>query len=68
MDDVLIYKEPLGVALIIATWNYPILLLLMPACGAIAAGNAVVLKPSEIAINSNKFLVELLPKYVDSVR
>jgi aldehyde dehydrogenase (NAD+) len=44
-----IYKEPLGVVLIIGTWNYPLQLLLTPLAGAIAAGNCVVLKPSEFA-------------------
>jgi aldehyde dehydrogenase (NAD+) len=44
-----IYAEPLGTVLIIAPWNYPFMLLLGPSIGAIAAGNTVVLKPSEYA-------------------
>lgn len=44
-----IYKEPFGVVLIVAPWNYPFQLLLTPFVGAIASGNAVVLKPSEFA-------------------
>ena len=44
-----IMSEPLGVVLIIAPWNYPFQLLLNPLVGAIAAGNCVVLKPSEFA-------------------
>lgn len=44
-----IYKEPLGAALIIGPWNYPLQLLLTPLVGAIAAGNCAVLKPSEFA-------------------
>jgi len=44
-----VVKEPLGVVLIIGPWNYPLQLLLMPLVGAIAAGNCVVLKPSEFA-------------------
>jgi aldehyde dehydrogenase (NAD+) len=44
-----IIPEPLGVVLIIAPWNYPLQLLLTPLIGAIAAGNCVVLKPSEFA-------------------
>jgi aldehyde dehydrogenase (NAD+) len=44
-----IYKEPLGVVLIIGPWNYPLQLLLAPLAGAIAAGNCAVLKPSEAA-------------------
>lgn len=44
-----VIREPLGVVLIIGPWNYPLQLLLMPLVGAIAAGNCVVLKPSEFA-------------------
>lgn len=44
-----ILTEPLGVALIIGAWNYPFYLLINPLIGAIAAGNCVVLKPSEFA-------------------
>ena len=44
-----IMKEPLGVVLIISPWNYPLQLLFTPLVGAIAAGNCVVLKPSEFA-------------------
>jgi aldehyde dehydrogenase (NAD+) len=44
-----IYKEPLGVVLVIGPWNYPMQLLLTPLVGAIAAGNCAVLKPSEWA-------------------
>jgi aldehyde dehydrogenase (NAD+) len=42
-----VYKEPLGVVLIIGPWNYPLQLLLTPLVGAIAAGNCALLKPSE---------------------
>ena len=45
----LIYKEPLGVVLIIGPWNYPLQLLFTPLVGAMAAGNCAVLKPSEFA-------------------
>ncbi|MEO5782702.1 MAG: aldehyde dehydrogenase [Ginsengibacter sp.] len=44
-----IYKDPLGVVLIISPWNYPLQLLLIPLVGAIAGGNCVVLKPSEFS-------------------
>ncbi|HVG40586.1 MAG TPA: aldehyde dehydrogenase family protein, partial [Chitinophagaceae bacterium] len=44
-----IYKEPLGIVLIIGPWNYPMQLLFTPLAGAIAAGNCAVLKPSEFA-------------------
>lgn len=42
-----VLQRPLGVVLIVAPWNYPVLLLLSPLVGAIAAGNCAVLKPSE---------------------
>ncbi|KAM7253175.1 hypothetical protein ACFE04_025793 [Oxalis oulophora] len=61
-----IVSEPLGVALIISTWNYPILLSLDPVIGAIAAGNALVLKPSEIAPASSSLLARLVPQYFDN--
>lgn len=57
---------PLGVVLIISPWNYPIQLALNPLVGAIAGGNTVVLKPSEIAPNTSQLLAELIPKYLDS--
>ncbi len=44
-----VMREPLGVVLIIGPWNYPFQLLIYPIVGAIAAGNCVVLKPSEFA-------------------
>ncbi len=44
-----ILREPLGVVFIISPWNYPFQLLFTPLVGALAAGNCVVLKPSELA-------------------
>ncbi|OAY23513.2 aldehyde dehydrogenase family 3 member H1 [Manihot esculenta] len=61
-----ILPEPLGVVLIISAWNYPFLLSLDPLVGAIAAGNAMVLKPSEIAPATSSLLSKLLLKYLDS--
>jgi aldehyde dehydrogenase (NAD+) len=60
-----IVREPLGVALVIAPWNYPIQLLLVPMAAAIAAGCAVVGKPSEIAPASSAAMARLAPKYLD---
>lgn len=60
-----IVSEPFGVVLIISTWNYPFLLSLDPVIGAIAAGNAIVLKPSEIAPATSSLLAGLLSEYVD---
>ncbi len=59
------HPEPLGVALVIAPWNYPIQLLLEPIAAALAAGNAVVAKPSELAPATSAALAELIPRYVD---
>lgn len=61
-----VQREPLGVALVIAPWNYPLLLSLNPVAGAIAAGNAVVLKPSEVAPATSRLLATLVAKYLDT--
>ncbi|KOB70790.1 Aldehyde dehydrogenase isoform 2 [Operophtera brumata] len=47
LDDVVIYNDPFGVVLVIGAWNYPLQLLLLPMAGAIAAGNAVIVKPTK---------------------
>ncbi|XP_064309101.1 aldehyde dehydrogenase family 3 member B1-like isoform X1 [Phalacrocorax carbo] len=65
LDSAFIRKDPYGVVLIIAPWNYPIHLLLVPLIGAIAAGNCVVMKPSEISRNVEKLVAEALPRYLD---
>ncbi|WJX16658.1 Aldehyde dehydrogenase 3 member H1 [Trifolium repens] len=61
-----IVSEPLGVVLVISAWNYPFLLSLDPVIGAIAAGNVVVLKPSEIAPATSSLLAKLLGGYMDN--
>ncbi|TDL11894.1 aldehyde dehydrogenase family protein [Mycolicibacterium obuense] len=58
--------EPYGTVLIIGAWNFPFALTLGPAVGAIAAGNTVVLKPSEIAPASSALMAELVPRYLDN--
>jgi aldehyde dehydrogenase (NAD+) len=55
-----IYKEPLGVVLIISPWNYPFHLLLKPMIGAIAAGNCVVLKSSEYAPATSHIIKKII--------
>jgi aldehyde dehydrogenase (NAD+) len=55
-----IHREPLGVVAVIAPWNYPMQLLLLPAIAAIAAGNAVVMKPSELAPATDRVLGEIV--------
>lgn len=65
-DDCFIKKEPLGVVLIISPWNYPVQLLFSPMVGALAAGNCIVLKPSDLAPNTSELIETLIPKYMDS--
>lgn len=60
-----VQREPLGVVLIIAPWNYPLLLSLNPLAGALAAGNTALLKPSEVAPATSALLARLLPQYLD---
>ncbi|XP_062143551.1 aldehyde dehydrogenase family 3 member F1-like [Alnus glutinosa] len=60
-----VLPEPLGVVLILGSWNFPFNLTLDPLIGAISAGNAVVLKPSEDAPASSAFLAKTLPVYLD---
>ncbi|XP_055574831.1 aldehyde dehydrogenase family 3 member A2-like [Falco cherrug] len=64
-DEAYICPEPLGVVLIIGAWNYPFVLVMQPLIGAIAAGNAVVVKPSEISENTAQLVADLLPQYLD---
>jgi aldehyde dehydrogenase (NAD+) len=64
-----VLKEPLGVALIIGPWNYPLQLLFTPMVGAIAAGNCCVLKASEFAASTTAVMKQLItetfaPEYI----
>lgn len=56
---------PYGTVLILAPWNYPVQLALVPLVSALAAGNCVVLKPSELAPASSALLARLVPEYLD---
>jgi len=60
-----IYKEPYGTVLIIAPWNYPFQLVFSPLIGAIAAGNTVVIKPSEHSANTSKVVSEIIAAVFD---
>ncbi|MFN4027046.1 MAG: aldehyde dehydrogenase [Flavobacterium sp.] len=55
-----IYKEPYGKVLVIAPWNYPYQLALAPLIAAVAAGNQVVVKPSELADNTSRVIAEII--------
>ncbi|CAO3614280.1 unnamed protein product [Cunninghamella echinulata] len=61
-----IRRDPLGVVLIFGAWNFPLQLTLVPLIGAIAGGNAVVVKPSEISVHTSALLTELFPLYLES--
>ncbi len=60
-----IHPEPLGIALIIGAWNYPYVSTLAPLIGAIAAGNCVIVKPSELAPNSATAMATMIERYLD---
>jgi aldehyde dehydrogenase (NAD+) len=60
-----IVPEPLGVVLVISPWNYPVHLLLLPMAYALAAGNAVVGKPSEVSAATSAALARWVPEYLD---
>jgi aldehyde dehydrogenase (NAD+) len=55
-----IIPEPLGVTLVIGAWNYPYYLSLIPALTALAAGNTVVLKPSELPAKTSAVMAKLI--------
>jgi len=57
-----IYKEPYGKVLIIAPWNYPYQLALCPLVSAVAAGNQVVLKPSELTPHTSAIIAKIISK------
>ena len=57
--------EPLGVCLVIGAWNYPINLALAPAIGAMAAGNTIVLKPSELTPHTSEVLAKMVRENFD---
>ena len=59
-------QEPLGVVCVIAPWNYPFQLAMVPALGALAAGNTVVLKPSEVSAATSNLFARLIPRYFDA--
>ena len=57
-----IIPEPLGTTLIIGAWNYPYQLSLVPALTSLAAGNTVILKPSEIAFKTSAAMADIINK------
>ena len=68
-SDSFTVREPYGVALIMAPWNYPFMLLMEPLIGALAAGNCCMLKPSAYAPATSKVIAQIVaecfpPEYV----
>ena len=60
-----IHHQPYGVALVIGAWNYPIQLTLNPVIGAMAAGNCVIAKPSELASHSSSVMADIINSAFD---
>lgn len=60
-----VLREPLGIVLVIGPWNYPFQLLINPLVGAIAAGNCVVLKPSEFAPATAAIMKKIIEETFD---
>jgi aldehyde dehydrogenase (NAD+) len=60
------YRDPLGVALIIAPWNYPFETVMGPLIGALSAGNCALVKPSEVSAATSALLARLIPRYLDT--
>lgn len=58
--------DPLGTVLVIGPWNYPFYLSMAPAVAAVAAGNCVVVKPSELAPATSSLIADLVPRYLDA--
>lgn len=66
LDTAYTQAQPLGTVLIIGAWNYPFQVTLIPLVGALAAGNCVVLKPSEISVHSANLMQQLIQQYLDN--
>ncbi|XP_076659454.1 aldehyde dehydrogenase type III isoform X2 [Halictus rubicundus] len=66
MDGIEIRKDPFGVVLVMGPWNYPFQLCIIPLMGAIAAGNCVILKPSELSSATSELFARIIPQYLDS--
>jgi aldehyde dehydrogenase (NAD+) len=58
--------EPKGVCLIVAPWNFPVNLSLGPLVSCLAAGNAAIIKPSELTPHTSKLISELVKEFFDS--
>jgi len=61
----LICREPFGLTLVMGAWNYPFQLTLAPVVGAIAGGNACLIKPPDLTPATSALIASLVPKYLD---
>ena len=61
-----VIAEPLGTSLIIGAWNYPYLTSLAPVVAAMVAGNTIILKPSELSVNSSRMMATVISENFDS--
>jgi len=66
MDTAVIQRDPLGLCLIISSWNYPLQYTLTPLIGAISAGNVAVVKASPKCPSTTDLMTRLFPKYLDA--
>ena len=64
-NSVAVTPEPYGVVAIFGAWNYPFQLVFLPLVGALAAGNSVLIKPSECAVATSNLFTDLIPQYFD---
>ena len=58
-------REPLGVVAILGSWNYPLATAVGPMVCALAAGNCILMKPSEMAPNVAKVVKQLFARFLD---
>jgi len=66
LDRPYVLPEPHGVVLVMGAWNYPLQLSLVPVSAAIAAGNCVIIKPSDLSPATTQYLADNLPRYIDA--
>ncbi|XP_036383695.1 aldehyde dehydrogenase family 3 member B1 [Megalops cyprinoides] len=66
LDECMVVSEPLGVVLVVGAWCSPVQLCLVPLVGAMAAGNCVIINPSDTSFHTAELLHRLIPSYLDN--
>ncbi|KAL4646671.1 aldehyde dehydrogenase family 3 member B1-like [Arapaima gigas] len=66
LDECMVVSKPLGVVLVVGAWCSPVQHCLVPLIGAIAAGNCVIINPSETSPHTAKLLHRIIPSYLDN--